>query len=139
MRPTNDEQSLTRPNNLCCCRQYIFKYDRSGRGAQVGVIGEEVQSLLPQAVDVVASRTFPNPEKGKPPVVVSHRAAARGLGACQPLEDMWLLLVVGAGGEPGGGGQECALHDQRRRRAGECCWPMPPATSVSPVVTDAYC
>jgi hypothetical protein len=53
-----------------CHRQYVFKYDRSGRGPQLGVIGEEVQALLPQAVDIVATRSFPNPEKGQPPIVV---------------------------------------------------------------------
>lgn len=104
-----------------CHRQYVFKYDRSGRGPQVGVIGEEVQALLPQAVDIVATRSFPNPEKGQPPIVV------RRVKGPVPADASYSRPHRAANGRPlhptgeglGRGGQKRALHDQYRCRPGE--------------------
>ena len=56
-------------------RYYQFKYEsRSQRGRQLGVIGEELTSILPEAVERVASRVFPNPERGQPPITVTDLA-----------------------------------------------------------------
>lgn len=66
---------FTTPPSLQIHRYYQFKYEsRSQRGRQLGVIGEELTGLLPEAVEVVASRVFPNPEKGQPPITVTDLA-----------------------------------------------------------------
>jgi hypothetical protein len=56
------------------------------------VIGTELESVLPEAVEVVPSRTFPNPQRGQPPVTVTDLAVVDknvlfmyGLGALQEL------------------------------------------------------
>lgn len=53
-----------------------------------------MQALVPEAVEIVPSRPFPNPEKGKPPIVVKDVAVVdknvlfmHNVGAIQALAE----------------------------------------------------
>lgn len=107
-------------------RHYTFRYDtRASRPQQLGALGEDLETYMPEAVEVAASRTFPNPEKGKPAIVLKDIAIVDknqlfmyNLGATQELlvrqvrrfgEAMTCTSLVGAsqgcGGCVGGAGR----------------------------------
>ncbi|CAM9221955.1 unnamed protein product, partial [Heterosigma akashiwo] len=50
-------------------KHYNFAYDPGRR--QLGPLGAELQGILPEAVEFVRSRAYPNPDKspGAPPTV----------------------------------------------------------------------
>ena len=91
------------PSSSSWCRYYTFKYDTRDRDKQVGVLGEDLEASMPEAVEVAASRTFPNPEKGKPPLVLRDVATVDknqlfmyNLGATQELLNRQVRGIVAA-------------------------------------------
>ena len=74
-------------------RVFGFKYDSKQGRRQVGVVGPELRTVMPDSVKIVASQPFPNPLKTGPKIIkvknyhhVDHNVLfMHGLGATQEL------------------------------------------------------
>ena len=66
--PVNTSECLEKVTQLPL-KVFEFKYDSVQKRRQLGVIGRELESVLPEAVEVVKSQAFKNPDADGPPLV----------------------------------------------------------------------
>jgi hypothetical protein len=91
-QPVNTSMCLAAVEGLPL-RVFGFKYDSKQGRRQVGVVGPELRTLMPDSVKIVPSQPFPNPLKTGPKIIkvknyhhVDHNVLfMHGLGATQEI------------------------------------------------------